>query len=72
MGTTGTDWGRLGFWAAIGTFALTIGGTAVWQFASTAEVLKSISDDVKDLKRRADEQLRTSIEAMSRISALEQ
>lgn len=71
MGSRGPDWGKWGFWAAVVTFALSIAGAAVWQFATTAESLRSIGDDVKDLKKRADEQLRSSIEAFSRISSLE-
>lgn len=71
MGRRGPDWGKWGFWAAIVSFALSISGAAVWQFATTAESLRSIGDDLKDLKKRADEQLRLSIEAFARISSLE-
>ena len=71
MGRSGPDWGKWAFWAAVVTFVLSIAGAAVWQFATTAESLRSIGDDVKDLKKRADEQLRSSIEAFARISSLE-
>ena len=71
MGRRGPDWGKWGFWAAVVTFALSTAGAAVWQFATTAESLRSIGDDVKDLKKRADDQLRSSIEAFARISSLE-
>lgn len=71
MGRRGPNWGKWGVWVAVVTFALSVAGAAVWQFATTAESLRSIGDDVKELKKQAAEQLRSSIEAFARLSSLE-
>lgn len=71
LGTTKQDWSKVGVWVTVGVFLLGIFGTAVWNYADTVAAVRGLSDDVKDLKRKADDLLRSSVDASARISALE-
>jgi hypothetical protein len=71
LGTSKTDWGKVGVWVAVGTFAFGALVAVIWNYADTVNSVKNISNDVIDLKRKTDELLRSSLDAAARLSSLE-
>lgn len=61
------DWGKISVYVALALAA----ATAVYNFADLASVVRITADEVKEIKRRTDELLRSSIEASARIGSLE-
>ena len=61
------DWGKIGVYVTLGLAA----AAAVYHYADLASLVRNTADDVKDLKRRSEELLRSSIEASARIGVLE-
>jgi hypothetical protein len=61
------DWGKIGVLVTIGLAVI----AAVYSYADLVSLARSSADDVKELKRKADELLRSSLDASARISALE-
>jgi hypothetical protein len=61
------DWGKIGVFVAIG---LAVAG-AIYSYADLESLARNTADDVKELKRKADELLRSSLDASARIGALE-
>lgn len=61
------DWGKIGVFVAIGLAA----AGAIYSYADLASLARNTADDVKELKRKADELLRSSLDASARIGALE-
>ena len=70
-GRPSTDWGKVSVWVAIGIFALGILITVIWNYADTVNSIKNLSSDVGDLKRRADDLFKSSVDATARLAALE-
>ena len=70
-GMAPTDWGKGGVWVAVGTFSIGLLITVVWNYADTMNSIKNLSGDVGDLKRRADELFKSSVDASTRLSNLE-
>jgi len=63
-----TDWGKIGVWITIGLAA----AGAIWNFAYTTSIVNTLVEDVRDLKRKADDFLKFSSEAGARLNQLEQ
>lgn len=61
------DWGKVGVYVTLGLAA----AAAIYNYADLAALAKSTADDVKELKRKSDDLLRSSIETSARIGALE-
>lgn len=71
LGPPPTDWGKVGVWVAVGTFATTILITVIWNYADTVNTIKNLNSDVGDLKRRTDDLFKSSVDASTRITNLE-
>jgi hypothetical protein len=71
LGTTKTDWGKVGVWLAVGTFVFGVIVTIIWNYADAVNSIRNLGDDVKELKRKTDELLRSSLDAGARLSSLE-
>ncbi len=63
-----TDWGKIGVWVTLGL----AGAGVIWNFAYTTSVVNTLVEDVRDLKRKADDFLKFSSEAGARLNQLEQ
>lgn len=61
------EWGKIGVYVALGLAA----GTAIYNYADLAALAKSTAEDVKELKRKSEDLLRSSIETSARVGALE-
>ncbi len=61
------DWGKIGVFVTLGLAAV----AGVYTFSDLSTLARNTADDVKDLKRKADDLLRSSLDAAARISALE-
>lgn len=61
------NWSKLGFWVAVAIAAV----TAIYNYAELSALARSTAEDVKGLKTRSEELLRSSVEANARIGALE-
>jgi cell division protein FtsB len=67
LGHSKPDWGKLSVVLGI----ILAAGGGLWHYADTAASVKNLGDDVKDLKRKSDDLLRTTIETSTRVSTLE-
>lgn len=70
-GQAPTDWGKVGVWVAIGTFSIGLLITVIWNYADTVNSIKNLGSDVTELKKKADDLFKSSIETSSRLSNLE-
>lgn len=70
-GPSPTDWGKVGVWVAVGTFSIGLLITVVWNYADTMNSIKNLNTDMGDLKRRADDLFKSSVETSTRVSNLE-
>jgi hypothetical protein len=61
------DWGKIGVYVTVGLAA----AAAVYNYADLASLVRNTADDVKELKRKSDELLRSSLDASARIGVLE-
>lgn len=61
------DWGKIGVYVTLGLAA----AAGIYNYADLSSLARNTADDVKDLKRRSDELLRSSIDASARIGVLE-
>ena len=61
------DWGKIGVYVALGLAAT----GAIYNYADLASLVRNTAEDVKDLKKRSDEMLRSSIETSARVGVLE-
>ena len=71
LGTAKTDWGKVGVWLAVGTFVFGVIVTVIWNYADTVNSIRNLGEDVKELKRKTDELLRSSLDAGARLSSIE-
>lgn len=71
LGTNKPDWGKIGVWVTFSTFVFGLVTAVIWSYADTVNSVRSLNDDVKDLKRKGDDLLRSSLDANARISAIE-
>lgn len=70
-GPVSTNWGKVGAWIAVGTFSITLLITVIWNYADTVNSIKNLNTDVGDLKKRADDLFKSSVDAAARLSSLE-
>lgn len=70
-GPAPTDWGKAGVWVAVGTFAIGLLITVIWNYADTVNSIKNLNSDVGELKKRADDLFKSSVDAAARLSNLE-
>ena len=70
-GPAPTDWGKVSVWVAVGIFAISLLITIIWNYADTVNSIKNLSSDVGDLKRRADDLFKSSVDTGARLSNLE-
>ena len=61
------DWGKIGVYITLSLAAV----AAVYNYADLASLARNTADDVKDLKRKSDDLLKSSLEASARIGVLE-
>lgn len=61
------DWGKIGVYIAV---AIAVIGV-IYSYADLVSLARNTSEDVKELKRKSDELLRSSIETSARIGVLE-
>ena len=61
------DWSKIGVYVALGLAA----AAALYNYADLAALVRNTAEEVKDLKRRSDELLRSSLDASARIGVLE-
>ena len=61
------DWGKIGVYVAVALAAITF----IYSYADLMSLARNTSDDVKELKRKSDELLRSSLETSARIGVLE-
>lgn len=66
-----TDWGKVGVWVALGTFSIGLLITVIWNYADTVNSIKNLSSDVADLKKKADDLFKSSVDASARLTSLE-
>lgn len=67
LGHSPVDWGKVSAYLAM--FAI-LGG-AMWQFADVFISVKNLRDDMKELQRKSENLLLTSVETSVRVTALE-
>ena len=70
-GPTPTDWGKVGVWVTVGIFAIGLLITVIWNYADTVNSIKNLNSDVGDLKKRADDLFKSTVDAGARLSNLE-
>lgn len=70
-GSPPTDWSKIGVWVAVATFCLSLLITVVWNYADMVNSIKNLNGDVGDLKRRADDLFKSSVDTSTRLSNLE-
>lgn len=67
LAPTGPDWSKWGVCLS----AVLAGIGLMWHYADISFNVKTMLEDVKDLKRKSEEMLKFSLDASGRISALE-
>lgn len=70
-GPASTDWGKVGAWIAVGTFSVTLLITVIWNYIDTVYSIKILNSDVGDLKKKADDLFKSSVDTAARLSSLE-
>ena len=70
-GPAPTNWGKVGAWIGVGTFSITLLITIIWNYADTVNSIRNLNSDVGDLKKKADDLFKTSVDAAARLSSLE-
>jgi hypothetical protein len=61
------DWGKIGVYLSGAIFSVGL----IYNYADLSSLVKSTAEDVKDLKKKSDELLRSSIEVSARMGVLE-
>ena len=61
------DWGKIGVYVALAIAAIGL----IYNYADLAALTKNTAEDVKELKRKSEDLLRSSIETSARIGVLE-
>ena len=61
------DWGKFSFYLAGAIFSVGL----ISNYADLSSLVKSTAEDVKDLKKKSDELLRSSIEVSARMGVME-
>ena len=70
-GAPPTDWSKVGVWVAVATFSIGLIITVVWNYADTVNSIKNLTSDVGDLKKRADDLFKSSVDTSARLLNLE-
>ena len=61
------DWSKISVYVALALAA----AAAIYNYADLASLVRSTAEEVKDLKRRSEELLRSSLEVTARLGVLE-
>ena len=65
------NWGKVGVLVTVGTTFIGLLITGIWHYGETVNSVKSLGSDVAELKRKADDLFRTSVDSSARLSNLE-
>lgn len=70
-GPAPNDWDKVGVLVTVATFLIGLLITGIWHYADTVNSVKNLGSDVAELKNKADDLFRTSVDSSARLSNLE-